>query len=112
MQSNLKPGAKINYLYLAALAREPSKSEFTRANQLLVYRKGDTTAALEEGTWLSYKLNDISQGQDAMPLWIPQLSMAIGTTVLAIGLVDHLIQILFTGESKFIESSLSDSATE
>ncbi len=65
-----------------------------------------------QGTWVSFKLNDISQGQDALPLWIPQLSMAIGTTVLAVGLADHLIRILFTGKTEFIESSLGDSETE
>ncbi len=65
-----------------------------------------------EGTWLSYKLNDISQGQDATPLWIPQLSMSIGTLVLAIGLTDHLIRIVFTGATEFIESSLGEDDTE
>ena len=28
---------------------------------------------------VSYRLHDISQGQDATPLWIPQLAMAFGT---------------------------------
>ena len=50
-----------------------------------------------EATWLSHKLNDISQGQDATPLWIPQLSMAIGTVVLAIGLADHLVRVVLGG---------------
>ena len=45
----------------------------------------------------SYKLNDISQGQDATPIWIPQLAMAAGTVLLAIALVDNLIRILFFG---------------
>ena len=29
--------------------------------------------------WQSWKFNDISTGTDAAPLWIPQLSMAIGS---------------------------------
>jgi TRAP-type C4-dicarboxylate transport system permease small subunit len=33
--------------------------------------------------WQSYTFNDISQNNDATPLWIPQLSMAIGATLLA-----------------------------
>ena len=65
-----------------------------------------------EGTWISYKLNDISQGQDALPLWIPQLSMSIGTLVLAIGLSDHLIRIVFTGATEFTDSSLADDDTD
>ena len=50
-----------------------------------------------KGVFWSYKLNDVSQGQDAMQLWIPQIPMAIGTTVLALTFVDHLIRIIFFG---------------
>ena len=42
-------------------------------------------------------INDISQGQDATPLWIPQMVMAIGTVVLAIAFADHLIRLLLGG---------------
>ena len=48
-------------------------------------------------TYWSWKLNDISQGQDAWPLWIPQVPMALGTTVFAVALADHLVHILFVG---------------
>jgi TRAP-type C4-dicarboxylate transport system permease small subunit len=41
--------------------------------------------------WQSKQFNDISTGNDATPLWIPQLSMAIGTVVLAIALLDELV---------------------
>lgn len=40
--------------------------------------------------WLSRKLNDISTGNDATPLWIPQVAMAFGTVVLLVALVDEL----------------------
>lgn len=50
-----------------------------------------------KGTWLSWKLEDVSQGQDAMPLWIPQLSMAVGAVILAICFWDHLIRLVVTG---------------
>lgn len=46
---------------------------------------------------VSYQINDISQGPDATPLWIPQLGMAAGTTVLAIAFVDHFIATLRGG---------------
>ena len=29
--------------------------------------------------WQSTRFNDISTGNDATPLWLPQLAMAIGT---------------------------------
>jgi TRAP-type C4-dicarboxylate transport system permease small subunit len=41
--------------------------------------------------WQSYDFHDISTGNDATPLWIPQLAMAAGTVVLAIALVDELV---------------------
>ena len=41
--------------------------------------------------WQSYALHDISTGNDATPLWIPQLSMAAGTLVLLIAFVDELV---------------------
>lgn len=51
-----------------------------------------------KAVYWSWKFNDISQGQDALPLWIPQTPMAIGSIVLAIALTDHLIQIVFLGD--------------
>lgn len=42
-------------------------------------------------TVLSYRLHDISQGQDAMPTWIPQIAMSVGTLILLIALVDRLL---------------------
>ena len=39
----------------------------------------------------SWSFNDISTGNDATALWIPQLSMAIGTIVLFIAFVDELV---------------------
>ena len=39
----------------------------------------------------SWDFGDISTANDATPLWIPQLSMAIGSAILAIALVDELL---------------------
>ena len=36
----------------------------------------------------SREFNDISTGNDATPLWIPQIFMAVGTTVLLIAFMD------------------------
>jgi len=47
--------------------------------------------------WQSYTFHDISQGNDATPLWIPQISMALGATVLFIALADDLV-LLMRGE--------------
>ena len=41
--------------------------------------------------WQSYTFHDISTANDATPLWIPQLTMAAGTIVLAIAFIDELV---------------------
>jgi TRAP-type C4-dicarboxylate transport system permease small subunit len=38
----------------------------------------------------SWQFNDVSTGNDATPLWIPQLAMAAGTLVLLVAFVDEL----------------------
>ena len=41
--------------------------------------------------WQSRQFNDISTGNDATPLWIPQLAMAAGTVILLIAFIDELV---------------------
>ncbi|PLX37551.1 MAG: ABC transporter substrate-binding protein [Hyphomicrobiales bacterium] len=50
-----------------------------------------------KAVYWSRKLNDISQGQDATPIWIPQMAMAIGTCLLALAFADHLFRLIFAG---------------
>jgi TRAP-type C4-dicarboxylate transport system permease small subunit len=45
-------------------------------------------------SWNSREFNDVSQGVDATPLWIPQLAMAVGAVVLLVALVDDLLAVL------------------
>jgi TRAP-type C4-dicarboxylate transport system permease small subunit len=53
--------------------------------------------------WGSYTYNDVSQNVDATPLWIPQLSMALGLFGLAVAFAEQLFLTLKTG--KFIAGS-------
>jgi TRAP-type C4-dicarboxylate transport system permease small subunit len=39
--------------------------------------------------WQSHVINDVSTGNDATPLWIPQIGMAVGTVVLLIAFMDE-----------------------
>ena len=41
--------------------------------------------------WQSHSFNDVSTSNDATPLWIPQLSMALGTLVLTLAFVDEFV---------------------
>ena len=42
----------------------------------------------------SWQFNDISTSNDATPLWIPQVSMAAGTALFLVALVDELVRRL------------------
>ncbi len=50
-----------------------------------------------KGTHISWRWNELSQGLDATPMWIPQISMSVGTVLLAIAFWDHLLRLILTG---------------
>jgi len=49
-----------------------------------------------KATYGSHKWRDISQGQDATPLWIPQIAMCVGAVLLAICFWDNLARLFIT----------------
>lgn len=51
--------------------------------------------AVKANIW-SYRLNDVSQGQDATPLWIPQIAMSAGACLFALSLVEQFVRVLLT----------------
>ena len=63
-----------------------------------------------KATYWSKLLNDISQGQDATPIWIPQLSMAVGSVVLAICFWDNVVRLLFTGSHAIKVTKIDESS--
>jgi hypothetical protein len=54
----MKPADKINHLFMAGLARTPNKNELDIANKLLLARKGDTVAALQDVWWAVLNSNE------------------------------------------------------
>jgi TRAP-type C4-dicarboxylate transport system permease small subunit len=44
--------------------------------------------------WQSWAFHDISQGNDATPLWIPQIGMALGAVILLVAMLDDLVQVI------------------
>ena len=54
--------------------------------------------------WQSYQFHDISTGNDATPLWIPQLSMAAGNVILAISFVDLLLATILGGRTPAVRA--------
>jgi TRAP-type C4-dicarboxylate transport system permease small subunit len=93
-----------------ALAHTLKRGEHIRVSLLLNALKGRAKRALElwalgaasalagllalysvRLAWQSHTFNDISTGNDATPLWLPQLAMAIGTLVLLVAFVDEWV---------------------
>jgi len=86
------------YLLLSALGRFRGWGE--------IWCLGIGTAATGFLAWNAWRmvywsrlLNDISQERDALPMWIPQLPVAIGATLLAIAFIDNLVCQIFTRRS-------------
>ena len=63
-------------------------------------------------TFWSWKFNEVSQAQDATPLWIPQSVMVIGGGILAIALTDHLIHVIFKGDHRITRDLVDQSHAE
>ena len=93
-----------------ALAHTLKHNEHIRVTLLLSHVKGRAHHALElwalsaavllaglfafysvRLAWQSRVLNDISTGNDATPLWLPQLAMALGTVVLLVAFIDEWV---------------------
>jgi hypothetical protein len=56
--SNLKPAQKIEYIFQATLARNPSQREIDAANTIVTWRKGDSAAALQDLFWAVLNSNE------------------------------------------------------
>ncbi len=93
-----------------AMAHTLKRGEHIRVTLLLSSLKGPSRRAMEiwalcaatalaglfafysvRLAWQSHTFHDISTSNDATPLWIPQLSMALGTVVLLLAFVDELV---------------------
>lgn len=44
--------------------------------------------------WESYAFNEVSQGLVPVPMWLPQLPMAIGSTLLVVAFAERLVCVL------------------
>jgi TRAP-type C4-dicarboxylate transport system permease small subunit len=93
-----------------ALAHTLKRNEHIRVTLLLSKLKGRSHHALEMWAltaavflsglfafysvrlaWVSRAINDMSTSNDATPLWIPQIAMAVGTVILFIAFVDDWV---------------------
>lgn len=56
--SNMRPAQKIEYLFQAAVGRGPTGAEMDIANKLVVARKGDAAAAMQDMFWAVLNSNE------------------------------------------------------
>lgn len=56
----------------------------------------------------SWKFKEVSQGQDAIMMWIPQSVMVVGGALLAISLTDNLFHVLFKGDHRITRDTVDD----
>lgn len=60
----------------------------------------------------SWRLGDVSQGQDATPLWIAQAPLAVGAVLFAICVADNLASLLIRGRDNIGSDSADQSHGE
>lgn len=108
----LNRGAHIRVsLLLARLGRWRRAAEiwcFTIGTALSAYLAWYAVKAV----YWSHKLGDVSQGQDATPLWIPQLGMAAGALLLAVAFLDHLVRLVVLGAHGIVLDAVEQAHVE
>ena len=88
----LKRGEHIRVtLLLSALPAGPKRGLELLSHALAVGLSGLLAFYACRLVWQSHAFNDISTGNDATPLWLPQLAMAVGTLILFIAFIDEFV---------------------
>jgi TRAP-type C4-dicarboxylate transport system permease small subunit len=77
------------------------------ASSLIGYFAWSTVAMV----WLSFSLDDVSQGLVPVKLWIPQSGVALGLVILLIALIDDLL-VVARGEAASYDVAARASAGE
>ena len=75
---------------------------------LILYAAWSTTLLVIE----SYEFEEVSQGYIPVPLWIPQVPMALGLVILAIALLDELVMLLRGETPHYLQHDESASSIE
>lgn len=109
--SALGRGAHIRVSIL--LNAVPAKIKYVM--ELWCFGIGTTIAAYftyyaYEFVYFSWRFNEISQGQDAVHLWIPQSVMIIGGALLTLCLLDNLIHLILRGEHRIVRDTVESHA--
>jgi TRAP-type C4-dicarboxylate transport system permease small subunit len=65
-----------------------------------------------KAVYWSWRLHELSQGQDATPIWIAQLPMAAGALLLAICFLDNLVTLIATKQDNIRFEAIEQSHAE
>jgi TRAP-type C4-dicarboxylate transport system permease small subunit len=102
--------AACGFLALAHTLRRGEHIRVTLLLQQLPQRAGRALEMLSHGlgvvlaaflawysarlVWQSRVFNDISTSNDATPLWIPQLAMAVGSALLLVAVIEQTVEVV------------------
>ncbi len=63
-----------------------------------------------EFVYFSWRFNEVSQGQDAIHLWIPQSVMVVGGALLTLCMLDNLLHLILRGEHRIVRDTIESHA--
>lgn len=63
-----------------------------------------------EFVYFSWRFKEVSQGQDAVHLWMPQSVMVAGGALLTIAMLDNLLHLIVRGEHRIVRDTIESHA--
>ena len=63
-----------------------------------------------EFVYFSWRFKEVSQGQDAVHLWIPQSVMVAGGALLTLCMLDNLLHLILRGEHRIVRDTIESHA--
>jgi TRAP-type C4-dicarboxylate transport system permease small subunit len=110
LPSALMSGSHIRVTSIRNLVRDPySRVMDIVASLIALTMLGWGSVALVGFVWDSYRFNDVSQGLVAVPLWIPQIAMVIGSVLFTVAMAERVLRLVLClpveTSSNTIESS-------
>ncbi len=102
LAGTLKSGVHIRVtMLLGALSENARRIVEIWAFGFATFAAAYITWNLASFAWVSFRFHEISTGVIKVPLAYPQASMALGTLILTVALVDELVTIITRGRPTF-----------
>jgi TRAP-type C4-dicarboxylate transport system permease small subunit len=100
-----------------ALVLHRTRGRMRRALELVCLATGALLVGLfawyaADMVWFSFRTHDVSQGLVPVPLWIPQMGMALGLAMLLLALLDDLAIAVAGGTLSYDRAEAAVSAFE